>query len=186
MAQKKETYLEISPRQTGKTTRLVQAVIDHVIEGHDAFVLDAYPAHLWQCLAAAGASCVPRKHRESDGSNPGTVYKIRHQSELYINWESSESDFPKPKGLDSNRFRGLTFNNPRLFVDNVSDIMPGYLPIIEGSYYASHRMVSPDIFKLTGYQYTSYVPFNVPVEPRSDYDLWPPGGGAIQVRSTGS
>lgn len=172
------TYLELSPRRAYKTTRLMNAVINHILTGGFAFVMrgpDGTSGHLCEQINKE----MGRYSIHYDSVPEGTYYVETFKGRvipIYSKKELSWSGIP-------DRLRGLRIDNPRFFCDNAE--LCKDIPVIEGSYYVGtpgtwmDKEARKAILSLTGNKYASYrLPMKPDLKPEvnqelSRYTPWP-------------
>ncbi len=191
-----ETYFEMSPRRSGKTTRLVQAMFEHVREGNDAFffnfnedMTDIVKGQLKLLLFNRIGEQKHKRERRwySPSPGPGAYVYAQKYGLVYSIYNTNEIMKKVPTDL-----RGLTFENPRLFVDNVDCMYTTRqkCPIVPSAYYTASFFSGIDLKELlrhTKGKYTTYATHDQwkdsPESNELRVDLWPESGGVIPVRS---
>lgn len=158
-----KTYVEISPRRTGKTTRLKAAARNHLDNGGEVFLM-AHRAPFANIIKKE----ILRFYNAGEGMD-SKIFVIRTVEALY-SYAST---------LDS--LRGLQLHNPRLFVDEADLIDTPSISFIEGSYYCGTSMNGnlAEYAKKVGKHHS----YEVEVKDGYVNTAWPPNGGILRVRS---
>jgi hypothetical protein len=121
----RKTYLELSTRKSGKTARLKAAILKQLESGDAILQTFRYP---WtRQIADDIKRTMTTLHCANQRTLPGRLYTIQSCKQFVdMGWE--------PVGYN-NPLRGVTFNNPRLFVDEFQSINKDDLMMVDGSYY---------------------------------------------------
>jgi hypothetical protein len=143
-----ETYLEVSPRRTGKTRRLIEAAVNHSLAGNTVFL----QTHSFDWAKALTIeiqkhTCVP----EFGHKNLGRVHIVNLREELDVRQRASA------------KFRGLEIINPRLFVDEFGSVSGDRLCIVDGGYYCSTTTPPlpqwENLLNIANMRYTTWAPW---------------------------
>lgn len=161
-----KTYLELSRRRMGKTTRLVREVAEHILAGNTAVIQSMNMGHSRDIKRMALSVPGLEMFEEMHPGKIGNILIINSKEDLDI--ESSKSD----------RLRGIRVKNPRLFVDEYGLIPHDRLCIVDGGYYCSSEMPSSREWKrLLSIANNQYVSWDVPTPPKR----WPDENGIFTV-----